>query len=111
MHDIVMFNMEKLEDDYRYHNWYFGYNKISPAVPDFNNYDFHYAIATATTSGNISTQYFDDKFDPEKVERNINYRVDIIPPANKQAILHLEIQRVPMKDLSTDTYSCKAGYS
>ena len=109
LHDIVMFNMEKLEDDDRYHNWYFGYNKISPPVPDFNNYDFHYAIATAATSGNISTQYFDDKFDPDKVEKNVNYRIDIIPPVNKQTILNLEIKRVPMKDLSTDTYSCKAG--
>ena len=64
-----MENFKKLEDPDRYYNWYMGFTKIEYPEYKFNN--FQYVFHTCATSGNISTQYFDDKFDIEKIDGNI----------------------------------------
>ena len=60
-------NMSRLEDPDRYYNWYYGYTKIS--YPHFSpTNELWYRVETSATSGNLSTKYFEDQFDVEKVD-------------------------------------------
>ena len=81
VYDTVINNLNKLEDDDRYYNWYHGYTEISAPIPNFKEYDFQYQVITAAISGNISTQNFGRLFDAELVEKSINYRIDVKPPS------------------------------
>ena len=101
---VVMRNLSKLEDNDRYYNWYHGYTEIRlPYITSF--FGVYYEVSTAAISGTISTQYFGEKFDADKVETDIYYNVRVYPPAsvrnNTNVTLHLDFERVLMKDLST----------
>ena len=76
----VMANLSKLEDPDRFFNWYHGYTKIQ--YPFFHNFynQLYYPVSTSATSGNISTQYFGDKFHAHKVEGNIFIEMTIYVP-------------------------------
>ena len=92
--------MSKLEEENRFYNWYHGYTRIW--MPYWSSYDrLNYYIITSATTGNIKTQYFGDKYDPDKIERKLLYSIRIYPPAhvvkNPNYTLTLEIEKVNMK--------------
>ena len=96
--DEILSNINKLEDNDRYYNWYHGYTYIQ--IPDnVNN-----GMSTGATSGSVSTQYFGDKFDAYKMDRNISYIIIIYPPPsvqnNPNVTLHFVIEKQLLKDLS-----------
>ena len=112
LYDIVMKNLSKLEDNDRYYNWYTGYTEI--LLPYFissndiygRRVGVHYDVYTTATSGTVSTQYFGEEFDADKVETGpLSYRVNVNTPAsvrnNPNVTLHLNIERVSLKDLSS----------
>ena len=59
-----------------YYNWYYGYSKIRRTYTD--KYDrLSYKIYTTATSGVVTTQYFEEQYQPNLVERKVFYRVNI----------------------------------
>ena len=71
-----------------------------------DGYDIRYYIGTSSTSGTISTQFFKENFDPDKVELSFMYEVAINPPKNilsyENVTLHFEIEKVSMKNILTN---------
>ena len=108
LYDNIMRNLSKLEDNDRYYNWYHGYTRIElPSYIPPSEYSMSfvsYNVFTAASSGSISTKYFGEEFDADKVETDLYYMVNIYPPAsvrnNPNVTLHLDVEKVSMKDLS-----------
>ena len=102
MHDTLIANLSKLDEKYRYYNWYHGYTQIT--LPFHDPEGVKYFVSSATSSGTIFTKYFEEKFDEEKVETDLYYMVSVYPPpsvrSNTNVTLHLEIEKVSLKDLS-----------
>ena len=103
-HEEIMTNMSKVEDPERYYNWYHGYTKIQyPFYPAWTN-QLWYFVYTSATSGNISTQHFGDKFDPNKVDDNIYIRIRVnVPPSvvdDQNTTLMFDIKKKTMKEVS-----------
>ena len=75
----VMTNLSKIEDPERFHNWYYGYTEIAYPYYSVTGNQLKYEVCTSDVSGNISTQYFGEVFNVDKVERNFDVaiRVDI----------------------------------
>ena len=102
---IIMTNVELIEDEDRYYNWYHGYTELKlPYIKDATG-EISYQVTTTAISGNMSTQYFGNKFDADKVDIRFNpimIRVD--PPetviSDPEVTLNLDIQKIEMKDLS-----------
>ena len=103
LYSIIMANFSKLENNDRYFNWYQGYDKIELPYYDYNGvtYDVH----TSATSGTISTQYFGDMFDADKVETYTKYYVYVVPPdsvkSDSNVTLHFKVQKISLGGLST----------
>ena len=60
-----------------------------------------WVIYTSATSGSLKTQYFGDKYNADKVERYLYYRLQIYPPMyvvkNPNFTLTIKIEKVSMK--------------
>ena len=110
-HKGIMKNLSILEDKDRYYNWYHGYNQISlPSymnenIDGYNNYyRVNYNIHTTTTCGTIYTQHFGEKFDVDKIHRDISYQVTVTIPEsvdnNPNISLHFKIELILLKNIS-----------
>ena len=94
---------DKLVEENRFYNWYYGYSTVSPpGKSDF--YGTEYYIQTTATSGVIATQYYKEKYLPDLVERKLYYRVFVNLPKsvinNENVTLHLEVEKVSMTGLT-----------
>ena len=113
--DKVMTDLSKLEDKDRYYNWYHGFTDIT--LPTDNPGSFVYIVQTAASSGSISTQYFGDKLDAEKVYLGLVNVVAVFPPPsamnNPNVTLHFDIEKVLLQDLHSggDSLNAARGYS
>ena len=58
---------------------------------DCEEVKLNHFVSVSATSGSISTQYFGEKFDSDKVETNFNYQVTIMSPQQNIANLTLDI--------------------
>ena len=79
-YEEVMGNLRKLEDPERFYNWYHGYTKIQYPYYETLINQLRYPVSSSATSGNISTQYFGEKFNATKVESNIYIDMNIYVP-------------------------------
>ena len=110
-----MRNLSKLEESDRYYNWYHGYTQIQiPYISSSSGSVFNdmfsgsifYDVTTAASSGSVTTQYFGEQFDADKVETGpLYYRVNIYPPPsvrnNPNVTQHLDVEKVSLTDLSS----------
>ena len=101
--DDILRNMSKLQEDNKLNNWYNGYSQIGVPYLDDNN-GLIYEIFSSARKGSVTTQFFGDTYDPNKIEKKIWYRVRIFPPYYYQGNLTLEIEKVSMKLTTTSTY-------
>ena len=68
----IMRNLSKIQDTNRYFNWYHGYTLLcypyydSSISVDGIFHQLKYIVETTATSGNMTTQFFGDKFDSNK---------------------------------------------
>ena len=98
-----------VQESNRYHNWYHGITKIKLPHDRKQKNIIEYFITTTASSGNVSTKYFGDIFDAEKVKRRARYQITIHPTRIKSymystnATLHLQIEKISMKPLATGT--------
>ena len=99
LHINMLRNVSKLEEKDRYHNWYHGYTQVKLGAGDIYN------LMTVASSGSISTKHFGEEFDAAKVETKLTYTVYVRPPVsvsdNPNSMLHIDLQKVSMKDLSS----------
>ena len=104
LHNKIMTDLNKLEDNDRYYNWYHGYAKIQ--LPHVEDGSVYYYADTYASSGTISTQFFGDMFDADKVETNLHSFVNVYPPEsvqnNRNVTLHIDIEKLALKDISGD---------
>ena len=110
LYNAILTNMNKLEDDDRYFNWYHGLTDIEIPAPEdyFGPYrKLVYRLTTQATSGSISTQNFGSIFDAEKVDSDIQFRISMGAPPNvvnnatvRNVTFQIEIEKVVMKGLS-----------
>ena len=105
----MMTNLSKIEDPDRYYYWYHGYTKIEYPINNHYIYPswyhkFYYKVETSATSGNISTQYFEDQFDANKVDGHIYIDIEIhVPPSvvgDKNTTIIFNIEKRTMKEVS-----------
>ena len=106
LYDKLMSDMGTLLDEDKYFNWYHGYAELRlPFGPHAGQHDLNYEVTTTALSGNISTQYFGDNFDANKVRTNIYFNIRIDPPKSisndEKVTLHVKVDKIAMKDLSS----------
>ena len=105
----VMQNISLIEEENRYYNWYMGYTQIVPpfwgqstcSQKDCSEQKFRYDLMTTATHGNISTKYFRDRLDINKIEKDFRFRVSITPPEkhvdNKNVTLFVKVEKNLLK--------------
>jgi len=100
--DTIMRNLSMLDERMRYYNWYNGLTKLEFPY-DFGGVNFY--IHSYALSGSISTKYFRDKFNADKVVKQCNYNIAVMPPtnikSNNNITLQIQIDKIPLRDLST----------
>lgn len=101
-YNTTMTKFNRLQDSDRYHNWYHGFTEIALPTFDYNDADAYetYSFNSHASTGEISTQYFGEKFNMNKVVKNVQYNINITGPNN--SILHLEVEKVSMKRISSN---------
>ena len=103
-YEEIMSNLSKVEDSDRYNNWYHGYNKIDLPYYTTFRHQLWYYITTSAPTGNISIQYFGDRFNVNKLDGNIYVGVGIFLPNsvvnNKEITLMFNILKRTMKEVS-----------
>ena len=102
-HDEAFFNvlmdLDLITNEKRYFDWYHGYTEL--ALPDImvasksSKIIKSYKFKTSSASGNISTKYFGERFDGQKVQKElvtfIEFYFDDIPKdKNISFFFHLE---------------------
>ena len=102
LYENLMTRLQSLDDNDRYYNWYHGYTRIF--IPYQKSYGLQNYVLTTAASGTISTQYFGERFDVEKVEKLTDYKFIVSPHENAQhnanVTFHYEIQKISMEDLT-----------
>ena len=111
LYNTMLTNFSRLVDNDRYYNWYHGYTEIE--LPFYDVDGANLAVNTAAKSGTISTQYFGDKFDVNKVETKAYFKVKVDVPMdsvreNPNVTLNFDIETVTM-DLSIGEDSILLG--
>ena len=109
----MMRNLSKFEDPDRYYNWYHGYTEIGYPYYSTNSNQLQYHVETYATSGNISTQYYEDKFDVDKVDGNIYIGIKVNVPASvdgdNNVTLMFDVNKRTIKEVRSDWM--KFGYN
>ena len=93
VYENIRKNVQKVEDPNRYDNWYHGFTKLSFPDRYYNWYhDFTnlsnsssshyltYPVRTFATSGNISTQYFGEKWNKDNVDGRALLKISLYVP-------------------------------
>ena len=104
VYNELMANISKFQEENRYYNWYMGYSYFS-YLPYWGHQEcqgvaagkgcvedrLRFNVISAAKSGTISNQYFGERFDKNKLERNFKYTITIRPPTNNQSIGNLSL--------------------
>ena len=107
LNDTIIRNLSLFKEEMQFYNWYYGYTELRlPFIssPWYDN-DIAYVINTYATTGSITTQYFGEKFDVDKLELDINYKLRLMVPdsiiSNPNASIHFTIEKVTMQNLKS----------
>ena len=102
-YDEIKKNLSKVQYPDRYYNWYHGYTEIE--YPYYNEGTYYkqliFHVTTTATSGNISTQYFDDRFNATKVDGDIyvKIKIDVSSSSDKETSITFVIEKKTMKEI------------
>ena len=92
----VMANLSKLVDPDRYYNWYYGYNFVRYPYYHVQDQQLKTFVFTFASSGNISTQYFGDKFHVANLDLNHLFQAKIYIPttsADSTTVFMINIEK------------------
>ena len=99
---VYMNDIDKLQEEDRYYNWYYGYSKRSSTETDKDDTKV-YIISTSATSGVITTQYYGEQYQPNLVEIAPYYHINVYPPEsvinNANVTLHFKLEKHTMTGL------------
>ena len=118
-HVEIMSNLSKVNEEDRYLNWYQGFTKIQyPTYNQYNNPKVTYNVETSAITGNVTTQHFGRKFDPNNIESfqvTVKIYVPDIMKGNKNVSLTYDLARNKMKNLidndNEDSIQTNIGYT
>ena len=106
-HNITT-QLAQIQEERRYINWFYGYSKIQLPFRQKTETGIIQNITkmeTHAASGSVMIQYFNEKFDANKVDRDIHFLGSVFPPTiiidDKNVTLHLEIKKVLLNELSS----------
>ena len=114
--DFLLGNMKKLQEENQFYNWYHGYTEVKLSSIRFAR--LYYTIETSATSGTVRTEFFGKRYEANKVERKLNYKVKIYHPEKvldnpDYYTLTLEIDyvimKIPSKSSDDNLYVTTAG--
>ena len=102
-----MDDWDKLFEENRFFNWYYGYTVITPKWRDgINNPVFE--VNSAAPKGMVNTQYFGEEFDQNKFAIKATYVIRIFPPisirTNSNVTLHLILEKSSSAELRDNYY-------
>lgn len=92
---VYMDEWTKLNEDNIFSNWYQGYTIFSPPKnhPFFGNSHF---LDSSALSGVVTTEFFGDTFQEDKIEKKASHQVTVSPPENlildENITLHLKVE-------------------
>ena len=102
---IYMDDLDMLQEDDRYYNWYYGYSKIQHTITNEIG-QLTYFIFTSATSGVVTTQYFGEQYQPSLMEKKVLFAVLVYPPKSvnnyTNVTLHFNLEKVSTTGLSKD---------
>ena len=108
VYDNITTQLARIQEERRYVNWFYGYSKIQlPFRQKIANGIIQNItkMETHAASGSVMIQYFNEKFDANKVDRDIHFLGSVFPPTvildDKNVTLHLEIKKVLLNELSS----------
>ena len=93
---VYMNDIDKLQEEDRFYNWYHGYSKRSSAEthPDGTKV---YVISSSAISGVITTQYYGEQYQTNLVELALYYHINVYPPEsvrnNTNVTLHFKLEK------------------
>ena len=96
---LLVNNWTKFHEKNRFYNWYHGYTEIkSPQLfSSSRSSRLKLVVWTSATSGVITTQYYGEKYQPELVERDLDFSVRVFPPKNNENVtMHFKVEKVSM---------------
>ena len=90
-YEEIIENLNKIEDPDRYSNWYKGFTRIEyPTIIGMGK--LISKVTTSATSGNISTKYFGDKFDIDKIDGKIEIQISVSVPRPYRSIDNITLR-------------------
>ena len=102
IYNEVMRNLSKLEYPDRFYNWYHGLTFMK--YPYYKWGDLNFFEYPTATSGNLTTQYFGDKFNASKVEHEFFIRIRVQVPESglddDNTTLMMEVKKKTMEELT-----------
>ena len=105
--NVYMDLYDKVHEENRFYNWYYGFTPISSNLPQYirGDIDYKYMIVTSAPSGVITSKHFGENFHPNLIEKSIQYWIKLHPArsvfSNENVTLHIEIEKVTSKNLET----------
>ena len=82
---VFMDDLNKLQEDKRFYNWYYGYSQLSIRSKEMNTMyygsvaDLQYRIDTSAKSGVIFTQFWGEPYNARLVEKSVfHYQIEIM---------------------------------
>ena len=78
--DNGMASLNLLHENNRFHNWYLGNTWVETPLQTVYNKKVYYNIGTKAANGTITSKYYGEDFNPNLVEKNIEYSVTISAP-------------------------------
>ena len=109
LHNKFMTDLQKLQDNGTFYNWYHGYSELLLHISDkYFNSDYDYKVRTSALAGTVSSQYFGSRFDFTKFDPSTSYRLWIHPPEsvrdNTNVTLHLKVQWIKADDFQGERF-------
>ena len=99
---VYMNDLDKLQEDNRYYNWYHGYTKMISTAHDKDG--VNYFISTSAPSGVVTTQYYEEKYHSKRVENKVYYQVNVFPSEsirnNPNVTLHFKLEKLSITGMA-----------
>ena len=99
----MMKNLSKVVYSNRFHDWYYGYTLIEYPYYFYDTFNqLRIIVSTTASSGNISTQYFGEKFAADNVDESIYIKITVFnaPFSNNGTSIMFNIEKNTILELS-----------
>ena len=97
---VYMDPWDKLHEENRFYNWYNGFTSMYKEPHYRSSHLFEFEIFTTAASGVITTQYFEERFNPSLVENKQTYSIKLFPARsiryNENVTLFFKIEQLSL---------------